>query len=369
VIYAPLVNPTANIPPSPNLLDGGSCTGGAGNWTCTNPCVGPDLTWAVGGNTPACSAYSMLAINNARSSLGENPLTLPSNWNTLTYPEQLFVIANMERVSAGYPPYLGLNDALNSEAQVAANSGGDPSPAAGFVSGLNPWGSTGFDGVWAGTDNVLFAEYMWMYDDGWGGSAATTSNILCTAPGVWACWDHRDNLLGSSTSPTQGVGLGCTTCEMGAAFAVVNGASSLVDLIELPADAPPAMSFTWASEVSFFPSEANPSSTPAVSTTGLVTASEGTVNSRKISFGAGGLKIAWSLSFGGATTAAVTSFAGQNCKYSAKTHRVMVNGVSSGVLSVPFRGNYVAKRYYSAHVMIVTQLGAIYARCINLGRA
>jgi hypothetical protein len=41
-----LSNPRVNITPSPNFLNDGSCTGGPGAWTCTNPCVttGPGLT-------------------------------------------------------------------------------------------------------------------------------------------------------------------------------------------------------------------------------------------------------------------------------------------------------------------------------------
>jgi len=37
---------------------------------------------------------------------------------------------------------------------------------------------------------------------------------------------------------------------MGTGYAVVNGSSSFVDLIEVPKGAPPAMNFTWSEELS-----------------------------------------------------------------------------------------------------------------------
>ena len=249
VVYVPLVNPTANIAPVPDVFSSGPCTGSMGDWTCANPCVTPTMTWIPHGNSPACAAYSMEAINNARSQLGENPLTLPSNWIELSDAEQLFVIADMERVSAGYPPYLGINATLSLEAQSAAALGQDPSLAPGFPTGTNPYGATGFDGSWAGTDNVLYADYMWMYDDGWGGSVAATSNVACTTATARGCWGHRDELLGYDPGYNPGVGLDATNVVVGAGFARVRSSSSFTVLLERPAGAPPPMTFTWAKDV------------------------------------------------------------------------------------------------------------------------
>jgi hypothetical protein len=60
---------------------------------------------------------------------------------------------------------------------------------------------------------------------------------------------HRDQLLGDDGTYNFGVGLHCTTCEMGTGSAIVNGSSSFTSLIELPAGSPPAMYFTWAKNV------------------------------------------------------------------------------------------------------------------------
>jgi len=40
-------------------------------------------------------------------------------------------------VARGYPPYLGLNPALNREAMTAASSDGDPGLANGFATGYD----------------------------------------------------------------------------------------------------------------------------------------------------------------------------------------------------------------------------------------
>jgi hypothetical protein len=51
-------------------------------------------------------------------------------------------------------------------------------------------------GAWAGGfQSVLAADYGWMSDDGWGGSAGTTSNVTCTSAVASGCWGHRDELL------------------------------------------------------------------------------------------------------------------------------------------------------------------------------
>jgi hypothetical protein len=221
-------------------------------WSCANPCVvgtASALSWPGYTNGVACTNYVLAAINNARAIEGVRPMVLPSNWYGLTVPEQLFVIADLERTARGLPPYVGINAALTANAQHAAASNSDPSVAAGFPMANDAQGSAGFGGAWSGGFTVLAADYIWMYDDTWGGSAAKTSNIACTSAGAAGCWAHRDELLGSDPGYNQGVGLGCTDCEMGTGFAMVNGDASYVDLIEIPKGSLPPMSFTWANNV------------------------------------------------------------------------------------------------------------------------
>jgi len=110
-------------------------------------------------------------------------MALPSNWFSLTIPEQLFVVADLERTARGLPPYVGINAALSADAQHAAATNNDPSIALGFPIANDAQGLPGFGGAWAGGFNVLAADYIWMYDDTWGGSAAKTSNVACTSVG------------------------------------------------------------------------------------------------------------------------------------------------------------------------------------------
>ena len=245
-------NPSSNIAPSPDFMAPGQCAMGSTVWTCANPCVvgtATALSWPGFTNDVACTNYILSAINNARAVEGVRPMVLPSNWFGLSVPEQLFVIADLERTARGLPPYVGINAALTADAQHAAATRSDPSVAPGFPMGNDAQGSAGFGGAWSGGFNVLAADYIWMYDDAWGGSAAKTSNIACTSAGAAGCWAHRDELLGSDPGYNPGVGLGCTNCEMGTGFAMVSGGGSFVDLIEIPKGSLPPMSFTWANNV------------------------------------------------------------------------------------------------------------------------
>jgi hypothetical protein len=176
-------------------------------------------------------------------------MVLPSNWYSLSVPEQLFVVADLERTARGLPPYLGINAALSAQSQHAAEVNADPALASGFAVSTDPGGYPAMGGAWSGGFNVLASDYMWMYDDGWAGSVSATSNIACTSASAAGCWAHRDELLGSDPGFNPGVGINATNCEMGVGYAVVGASGSYVDLIERPAGNAPAMTFTWAQEL------------------------------------------------------------------------------------------------------------------------
>jgi hypothetical protein len=191
-------------------------------------------------------------MNAARSQERLPALILPSDWSRLDPQEQIFVIVDLERTARGLPPYLGLNRQLRTAAQTAAVHEIDPNYAANFRAGLDPEGVRGMGSTLAVGYAPLAADYVWMYQDGWGGSASSTPNTACNAAGAPACWGHRDELLGDDGTYNFGVGMNCSTCEMGTGFAVVNGIGSLTSLIELPAGSPPPMYFTWAKNVAPF---------------------------------------------------------------------------------------------------------------------
>ena len=88
-------------------------------------------------------------------------MSLPSNCPSLTPPEQLFVLTDLERIDRGLPPISGLAANLNAYAQAGANAGTDPP--------FPPYGSTA-GSTYASTSSLGTALAMWMYDDGPGGT-------------------------------------------------------------------------------------------------------------------------------------------------------------------------------------------------------
>jgi hypothetical protein len=260
-------NPAGNVLPSPNFLSSGLCHETSVATPCTNPCVRMvgtgvhrQVAFPAYSGTPSCTQFVLRALNTARDGEELPAIVLPSNWYQLKPQEQIFVIVDLERTARGLPPYLGLNRQLHAAAQSAAANEVDPAYAKGFHAGLDPEGVPGMGATLATGYSTLEADYVWMYEDGWGGSASSTPNIACTFAGALGCWGHRDQLLGFDGSNNFGVGLHCTTCEMGTGFAMDNGTGSFTSLIELPAGNPPPMYFTWAKNVVPYlaPAEAAP---------------------------------------------------------------------------------------------------------------
>ena len=209
-------------------------------------------------NTPSCTTFVLRSLDNARAAEGLPPFSMPTNWYRLTPQEQLFVIVDLERTARGLPPYLGLNRALYGEAQSSAIREVDPSMAPRFRVGRARRNVSGMGATLALGYTALEADFVWMYEDGWGGGASSTPNDACTSPQALGCWGHRDQILGSDNSYNSGVGMHCTTCEMGTGFAMKHGYSSFTTLIELPFGRPPRMYFTWAKNVVPFLASTSP---------------------------------------------------------------------------------------------------------------
>jgi hypothetical protein len=154
----------------------------------------------------ACQGVVLHAIDRARAAEGIGPLNLPADYAGLTTAQQLFVLADMERMNRGLPGLSGLSSQLDTRAQSAASTNADPIGPPGFS-----WGSN-----WAGGESsALLADYDWMYDDGPG-----SPNLDCGHGTSSGCWDHRQNILGNyGHHPT-----------MGAAYAMVDGVSSMTEI-------------------------------------------------------------------------------------------------------------------------------------------
>ncbi len=368
------LNPSANIAPQPNFLSSGGCSGSSGSYSCENPCVSPALTWPAYSGTPACTNYVLASYNHARSVLGLEPLVLPTNWYHLTIPEQLFVVLNLERQANHLPPYLGLNAALDSAALTAARRNADPSAvmAPAFPAADGPGHVIGFGAAWAAGFSVITAYYIWMYDDGWAGTRAATSNVACTSPGAAGCWAHRDELLGSDPGYNPGVGLRCTTCVVGAAFApnLAQNTSSFTVTVQVPAHPVPLI-FTWASErpyltgtppTSTTSSSAPPTTAPVTqSTTPSSTPAQITVTS--IAHSANVMRAFYQLTVP-ASRVTLTVFRGSSCVVPVHSAGVPSSSLVGYVTSVGT--GFYSGTSYSLSLTALTDQGSVRSACHNV---
>lgn len=135
----------------------------------------------------SCEAHARADISRARRREGLTSLSLPRRFDRLSSAEQLLAVADRERVDRGLAPALGLTRWLDAAARTAAVSSRDPLGPAGYS-----WGSN-----WAGgSRSPLFADFVWMYDDGPG-----AENGDCAKTGEAGCWGHRENILARLARP------------------------------------------------------------------------------------------------------------------------------------------------------------------------
>jgi hypothetical protein len=194
------------------------------------------------GRTTRCVEVAVAATNRAHHVEGLSSLTLPKNFSRLSAEEQLLVLTDIERVSRGEPPVLGLSATANGFAQSAAKANMDPSlpSASDLVDATGAWAAN-----YAGGVNTLDANYAWMYEDGWGGSS--TLNYDCTSPTASGCWGHRDNILLNAS--TMACYQASCSLVMGAGYVpqgAGSGYSSYTELFVQVAGGIPPLYYTWA---------------------------------------------------------------------------------------------------------------------------
>jgi hypothetical protein len=227
----PPANPPANIAPVPAYtFQAGARYGSSSSLPC----------WRMGASAwiPAvgaqCVEAEIEATDNARASEGLGPIRLPSDYTSLTPEEQLFVLTDIERVSRGEAPVVGLSPLLDGDAEAGAATTSDPQFSFAAIPSSNWWGSN----VVSGALNALDANYTWMYDDGYGGY-----NVDCTSPASSGCWGHRDNELTSGYGGTLVMGAGDVPQQSG-----LQSMSELLVAVQDPSDLPP-LTYTWAEAV------------------------------------------------------------------------------------------------------------------------
>lgn len=208
-----LQNPTSNMPPT---FDG----------TC----------YATGYSSLSCQEAEIADLNLARAAEGLGPLALPSGFYTMPTAQQLFILADEERVSRGLPAIPGLTQATDSNALAGATANTDPAP--GTIPGV-----FAYTGNWAEDYGPIGGTFDWMYNDGYG-----SGNIDCTSPTAAGCWGHRDGILldtssGGFSAPAGYTWVAGAGCAPSAGWAFLDSCD--LEYALLPTSAPTYV-FTWA---------------------------------------------------------------------------------------------------------------------------
>jgi hypothetical protein len=192
-----------------------------------------------------CNAAILRAIDDARKS--EPLAAIPKDFNLAAFDrlnasDQIFVIADMERIERGLPPMAGITVQLDTIAQRAAAHQTDPYPI--LPLRIDGGGvATIFGSNWAeGTADPLGADYFWMYDDG-----LDSPNASCTRANESSCWGHRENVLKSWSSPTFcGGTAGHLLMGVGEAKRGVAMSPSLTELFINDCGRLPPLLFSWS---------------------------------------------------------------------------------------------------------------------------
>ncbi|MGH2874337.1 MAG: hypothetical protein ACRDL5_17995 [Solirubrobacteraceae bacterium] len=231
------------------------------------PPQNPILNETVATNVENCRARSatcpeLAQYNGFRRHEHLGPLILPGNWSSLTIPQQLFALTQLERTARGLPPESGLASDWDRVAQHGANAGEDPTGTATVTSyrQASPWEGNNFDpsgsytspglaSTWYGGADPLAGFMLWMYQDGLSRNG-TSNNLDCHPGDRSGCWGHRDIIL--NTEPFLACQL---VCAIGAATAPASSSSPGGDTEAFPSagDNADPLVFTWFSELAHLP--------------------------------------------------------------------------------------------------------------------
>jgi hypothetical protein len=124
-------------------------------------------------------------LDKARAKVHLPPYALPANFASLSPPQQLFILVDLDRIQYGLPPIPGLTAQLNHDALVSGVwRVDDPHPS--NARHLSAW----WPG-WAGAFyNAPMAYEAAVWSDGLG-----STNPRCTPTDHSRCWGHRHSVL------------------------------------------------------------------------------------------------------------------------------------------------------------------------------
>jgi hypothetical protein len=202
-VSVPPGNPATNVP-----------LGTPFNCALLNPPNSPNDTSA------ACTNSALYNIDVGRIAEGLGPMYLPTNWASLTLPEQNLAIVNLERTARGLPSEYGLVPCMNADAQTSSNTGDDPVD----TNCTSPM--VGKTGNWANIGTALEADFYLVYADGPG---VNSTNLKCTPTDQSGCWGHRENIFNvvcNNVTPCTYVMGAESTGDTGQEFGLFNGSGN-----------------------------------------------------------------------------------------------------------------------------------------------
>jgi hypothetical protein len=148
--------------------------------------------------TAGCEAASIKALDTAMTEEGLTPTAIPEDFWSMPYDQQLLLLINGDRTARNLPTLTGPVAALDVDAEIGAGAETNPT----YLE--SPYG---WNAAWAEEWNTVADEFVWMYDDGWGGTphfaGNTYFNSTCTAATAKGCWGDRADILYQWAGPVQ----------------------------------------------------------------------------------------------------------------------------------------------------------------------
>jgi hypothetical protein len=229
------VSPTPTVHPGPTPFDTGNPKVNQSRANFTGVCD------SAGPASASCQNAELGGLVDAHVVEGLVAPQWPATFWLLPYDQQLFILADQERVDRNLPPVLGITAQADQDALPGALHDRDP---VGRDHGHPPildWASN-----WASDYGTMAAEFDWMYNDGVS-TAKNQGNLDCPRASATGCWGHRQNTLTqfrNATSRTALVFGG--TCVVDHEYKTNLSCS---EIFELDAHPPRHFRFTWRQAV------------------------------------------------------------------------------------------------------------------------
>lgn len=190
-----------------------------------------------GVQSQACHSAELVSLIDAHAGEGLAAPSWPQSFWTLPYDEQLFILADEERVDRDLAPVEGISAGADRAARPGALDDNDPTLSFSRHPQLLAWASN-----WASDYSAVSAEFDWMYNDGVS-SVPGQGNLDCQRRGAKGCWGHRDNTLIEFPGSGQGTAMVFGGSCVADPEDPVN--LSCAEVFELESQPPANWLFTW----------------------------------------------------------------------------------------------------------------------------